>query len=115
MSKALEAAARVSVLREYVSDVVWSAYHSGIVQNGEWWTGCMSDAEWLQRILKLPKPKHCDGDVRAKLEGAIDTLCTESARDILRAFAGNIDDENTRAAILAGIEPRLTPPKDSRP
>ena len=55
---ALRAAeAREQKLREALvserEENLWNAYHVGIERDGKWMTGCMSDAEWLERECGL--------------------------------------------------------------
>ena len=58
---ALTAAGMVVVpkktLHDLYMDQLENAFNAGIVRpDGTWWSGGMSDAEWLERICKMPAP-----------------------------------------------------------
>ena len=73
-----------AALKDSITENVWAAYAAGIIQNGEWWEGGMSDAEWLARELGLSGSNHYPVDeVTDKFEVLVECL-------LARAEAGEV-------------------------
>jgi len=61
-------------LLEHVTDNLWNAYHSGIVRDGAWTDGGMTDAKRLRRELGLDHPGHHDAEM---IEASIPELAAK--------------------------------------
>jgi hypothetical protein len=70
-----------AALAKAITENVWNAYYTGIVQNDTWYSAGMSDAEWLCRELGLPPGRHPDEEVTKKFPALVERL-------VARAEAG---------------------------
>jgi hypothetical protein len=112
MTKALEAAAAASDIREAITDRLSYWYEQGVVCNGRWNTAGMRDAEELEGFLGLVGPNHDDDEVVAKMAEAVEQECRRITRQVIRAFAENVTDE--MAAKISGVVgPELIGPDDT--
>jgi hypothetical protein len=72
-----------AALKDSITENVWSCYSCGIIQNGQWWQGGMSDAEWLARQLGLTNDRYPVEEVTGKFDVLVECL-------VARAEAGEI-------------------------
>jgi len=70
-----------AALRESIGDNMWNAYHIGIVKDGKWMDGGMSDAEWLRRELGLSDGWH---DAEA-IQDAIPAAAANAVARVVRS------------------------------
>ena len=72
-----------AALKDSITENVWSCYSCGIIRDGQWWQGGMSDAEWLARQLGLTNDRYPVEEVTAKFDVLVECL-------VARAEAGEI-------------------------
>jgi hypothetical protein len=70
-----------AALRESIEDNMWNAYHIGIVKDGKWMDGGMSDAEGLRRELGLADGWH---DAEA-IQDAIPAAAANAVARVVRS------------------------------
>jgi len=70
-----------AALRESIGDNMWNAYHIGIVKDGKWMDGGMSDAEGLRRELGLADGWH---DAEA-IQDAIPAAAANAVARVVRS------------------------------
>jgi len=68
-------------LHESIEDNCWNAYHIGIVKDGQWMDGGMSDAEWLRRELGLADGWHD----AAAIQDAIPVFAANAVARVVRS------------------------------
>jgi len=78
---AAENARLQAALRESIEDNMWNAYHIGIVKDGKWMDGGMSDAEGLRRELGLADGWH---DAEA-IQDAIPAAAANAVARVVRS------------------------------
>jgi hypothetical protein len=71
-----------AALKEALTENVWNAYHAGIVRDGLWRTGGMSDAEWLSRELGLSEhATYMTSLIESRLDGLVERLLARVEAD----------------------------------